>query len=132
MILSISDIKRSKKEIEKIVFLYLAGTVFCAVFGAVYECFSHEVFSYYMLYAFGIPLLGGAMPLYSVQYFQRKIPGSRARLFQYFGIATLTVGCIFQGALEIYGTTNRLTVLYMIVGSAFLFIGGLMYLLQKN
>lgn len=28
MILSISDIKRSKKEIEKIVFLYLAGTVF--------------------------------------------------------------------------------------------------------
>ena len=30
-----------------------------ALFGAVYELFSHSVFSYYMLYAFMIPLVGG-------------------------------------------------------------------------
>ena len=55
MILSISDIKKSRKEIEKLVFTYLLVTIACAILGAVYESFSHGVYSYYMLYAFMIP-----------------------------------------------------------------------------
>ena len=41
---------------------YVAVALFCALFGAVYEIFSHEVYSYPMIYAFAIPLAGGALP----------------------------------------------------------------------
>ena len=51
MTLSISDIKKSGKEVETIIYIYLLVTILCAAFGAVYELFSHGVFSYYMLYA---------------------------------------------------------------------------------
>ena len=34
--------------------------IFIAVFGAIYEKFSHEVYSYYMIYAFMIPLCLGS------------------------------------------------------------------------
>lgn len=132
MTLSTSDIKKSRKEIEKLVFTYLLVTLFCAAFGAVYEWFSHEVYSYYMLYAFMIPLLGGILPFYCMLHFQIRIPGRTARRLHHFGISTLTVGCIFWGVLEIYGTTNRLAIVYFIVGGMFLFLGDLMYLLQKK
>lgn len=132
MTLSTSDIKKSRREMEKIVFAYLLATIFCAAFGAVYEWFSHGVFSYYMLYAFLIPLLGGVIPFYYLLYFQGKIPGHTARRFQHFGVSTLTVGCILCGVLEIYGTTNRLTIVYFIIGGIFVLLGNFMYLLQKN
>ena len=41
---------------------YLTASVFCALFGAVYELFSHGVYSYWMIYAFAFPLLLGAIP----------------------------------------------------------------------
>lgn len=132
MILSASGIERSGKEIEKLVFTYLIVTLLCAGFGAVYEFFSHGVYSYYMLYAFMIPFLGGTVYFYCILYFRSKIPRSIARRFQHFGILTLTVGCMVCGMLEIYGTTNHLVNIYFIVGGIFLVIGNFMYLLQKN
>jgi len=132
VILSASGIERSGKEIEKLVFTYLIVTLVCAGFGAVYEFFSHGVYSYYILYAFMIPFLGGTVYFYCILYFRSKIPGCIARRFQHFGILTLTVGCMVCGILEIYGTTNRLVIFYFIVGGMFLVIGNFMYLLQKN
>lgn len=132
MTLSTSDIKKSRREIEKLVFTYLLATIVCASFGAVYESFSHGVYSYYMLHAFMIPLLGGTLPFSCVLYFRNKIPRPMARRFHHFGISALTVGCIFCGVLEIYGTTNRLVIVYFTVGGMFLFLGNLMYLLQKK
>lgn len=132
MTLSTSDMKKNRRRMERIVLTYLLVTVFCAAFGAVYEWFSHGVFSYYMLYAFLIPLLGGVIPFYCLLYFRGKFPGCAACRFQHFGVSTLTVGCMFCGVLEIYGTTNRLTILYFIVGGIFVLLGNLMYLLQKN
>ncbi len=126
------DIKKSRKKMEKTVFIYLLVTIFCAGFGAVYEWFSHGVFSYYMLYAFMVPLLGGAVPFYCLLYFRRRIPGSVACRFHHFGISSLTVGCIFCGVLEVYGTTNWRTILYFIVGGIFLFLGNFIYLIQKK
>lgn len=132
MILSVSGTERSGKEIEKLVFTYLIVTLVCAIFGAVYEFFSHGVYSYYMLYAFMIPFLGGTVYFYGILYFRSKIPGCIARRFQHFGILTLTVGCVVCGILEIYGTTNHLVKIYFIVGEMSLAIGNFMYLLQKN
>ena len=127
-----SDIKKSRKEIEKLVFNYLIATMVCAGFGAVYEVFSHGVYSYYMLYAFMIPFLGGVVYFYCILYFRSKTPECIARRFQHFGISTLTVGFILCGVLEIYGTSNCLVIFYFIVGGMFLVSGNIMYLLQKE
>lgn len=66
---------------------------------------------------------------YCFLYFRSGIPGRMACRFQHFGIAALTVGCMINGVLEIYGTTNRLVSVYFIVGGGFLLVGNLMNLL---
>ena len=61
--MSTSDINRMKKT-AKTGFVYLFISLLCILFGAVYEYYSHEVYSYFMLYAFVIPLAGGALPFF--------------------------------------------------------------------
>ncbi|MEE0026414.1 MAG: hypothetical protein U0J70_02405, partial [Atopobiaceae bacterium] len=41
---------------------FVVVSLACALLGAVYELFSHEVYSYYMIYAFVLPLALGALP----------------------------------------------------------------------
>ena len=62
MTLSISDTNKRWAQIAKTGFIYLLLALVLALFGAVYEVFSHGVYSYYMLYAFAFPLAGGALP----------------------------------------------------------------------
>lgn len=95
---------------------YLGCSLFLALFGAVYEVYSHEVYSYFMLYAFAIPLAGGALPAFLYAYFGKGIPKRAAQNLYNSGIAALSVGSVFTGVLEIYGTTNRLTAVYWVVG----------------
>ena len=101
---------------------HIAGTVFLALFGAVYELFSHEVYSYFMIYAFAVPLMLGVMP-YALLLISRKVPGRAALNLWNSGIATLSVGCVFRGVLEIYGTTNSLSVIYPVSGLLLLTAG---------
>ena len=100
----------------------IAGTVFLAFFGAVYELFSHEVYSYFMIYAFAVPLMLGVMP-YALLLISRKVPGRAALNLWNSGIAALSVGCVFRGVLEIYGTTNSLSVIYPVSGLLLLTAG---------
>lgn len=65
---------------------YFTAALFCALFGAVYELFSHSVFSYYMLYAFMIPLVGGALLFFLMGYFQWKIPGKFLEAYGSLGL----------------------------------------------
>lgn len=97
-------------------FVYLAVTIFCAAFGAVYETFSYGVYSYFMLYAFAFPLCGGVLPCFLFAHTQTPLPDKTARNLYHAGIATWTIGSVIQGILEIYGTTNRLTKVYGYVG----------------
>lgn len=116
-------------------FLFLVAAIICAVFGHIYELFSHEVYSFYMIYAFLLPLVPGAfLNMVIVRSAVRKekrtrikeedaaifFPGKLTRYAWNSGIATLTVGCIFQGVLEIYGTTNKLIVVYPIAAAVLL------------
>lgn len=103
--------------------IYVGAVVLTAAFGAIYESFSHEVYSYFMLYAFAVPLVLGVIPTLCAALFARDIPlGWGARLYN-SGAAALTVGSIFEGVLEIYGTTNRLMLVYIIAGAALLLVG---------
>ena len=98
-------------------FLYLAVTMLCAGFGAVYEYFSHGVYSYYMLYAFAFPLCGGVLPCFLWAHTRLHPPGLVAQRFYHAGIATWTIGSMVQGILEIYGTSNYLTQIYWYAGT---------------
>ena len=112
---------------ERTVVVYLLVSIFCALFGAVYEHFSHEVYSYFMLYAFVFPLAGGALPFAGLAFYGKALPGRIACNLYHSGIAALTAGSLFQGVLDIYGTTNRLTLVYWIAGAVFLFLGIIAY-----
>ena len=127
---------------------YTIAALLTAAAGAVYELFSHGVYSYYMIYAFVIPLAGGTLP--SLLAARASVRGGRAFAeagegapgdglqlaatgalsggsqlaatgalssgLQLAAIATLTAGCFMKGILEIYGTTNRLMIVYAVLG----------------
>ena len=112
-----SDIDKNRRTSQRTALVYLLASIFCALFGAVYEYFSHEVYSPYMLYAFAFPLVLGCLPFLIFSYFGEALyPPLFARQLYHSGIATLTVGSIFVGVLEIYGTTNSLSVIYFAAG----------------
>lgn len=124
----ISD-KAQQSHIAKTGYVYLLISLFCVLFGAVYERFSHEVYSGYMIYAFVFPLAGGALPFMSMSLFGcRHLPGRLPLNIYNAGIATVTVGSIMEGVLEIYGTTNDLLRFYWYIGIGLVIVGILLYI----
>ena len=121
--------------------IYFFVTVFTGSFAAVYERFGHGVYSEAMLYAYGIPLLLGTGLSYYLSVgarprklsYGRQAPGlsvfsreAQVRIGANLlnsGVASLTVGAIVYGILEIYGTTGRLTVVYFYAGLPLVLIG---------
>lgn len=117
MTLYSSGIKSRRKWIRS-GFGYLLISIFFAVFGAVYEIFSHEVYSFYMIYGFMIPLTGGTLPfLWFGLFTKADYPNPSTGMFYHCGILTLAVGSIVRGILDIYGTSNGLVWFYWIAGS---------------
>ncbi len=116
-----------KHRLAKYTLAYIAVSAFCSVFGAVYEHFSYEVWSVFMIYSFTVPLMLGAFPLAVLLVSRRRLPDRTVINLQASGIAALTVGCIYKGMLEIYGTENSLSVVYWIVGGAFMLASYLAY-----
>ena len=106
----------------RIAFAYALVTGLCAAFGAIYEAFSHGVYALGMVYAFAFPLLCGVLPALFLLNQGTKFPSDAALQLWHFGISALTVGSIFSGALEIYGTSSRLTVVYWFTGGICLFL----------
>ena len=97
---------------------YLGAALLCAVFGIIYEAFSFGVYSPFMVFAFVFPLLLGAFPNLLIALFAPDLyPGTISRYVYHAGVSTLTVGSIFWGVLEIYGTTSPLENVYLILGS---------------
>ena len=110
--------KKSDEKLDKISKIYLGISAFCIVFAAIYEYFSHEVYSAFMIFAFLIQFLGGTVVFYTIKRFATStMPGELLVSLYNCGIATLTVGSIFQGVLEIYGTTNSLVNVYLVLGN---------------
>lgn len=131
MILFTSVIEVNGKKASKTSFVYLLISLFCVLFGAVYEIYSHEVYSYFMLYAFTFPLAGGTLPFSIFTLIKiKRYPNALSRNLYHFGIATLTVGSIIRGVLDIYGTTNALSEWYWRVGAAFVIAGVLVHILS--
>ena len=109
---------------SRAVLAYLAASAFCALFGAIYEAFSHGVFSVYMGFAFLIPALAGAA-VFAILQKTGFEPGATARRLWHFGAATLTVGSLFRGVIDIYGTDSPYCAVYLWAGSALLLSGAI-------
>ena len=120
--MSASPVESTQSACVRIAFRYLLVTILCAVFGAVYELFSHGVYAPGMLYAFALPLTGGALPALLLTKYDASLPCSPAQQLWHFGISALTVGSLFSGALEIYGTSSRLANVYWLAGGACLLL----------
>lgn len=106
-ILDINDLKNENKFI-------IGFSVFVLIFGIIYEMFSHGVVSYYMIFAFLIPLINF---LINIIFINSKIKVNKLskNLFS-MSICTFTFLSIIKGVLDIYGTTNNLIFVYLIVG----------------
>ena len=129
MILYSSDIEDYRRRASKTSLIYLFFTLFCVLFGAVYERYSHGVYSYDMIYAFAFPLFGGSLPFSILSILQvKRYPGQVSCNLYHSGIATLTVGSIVRGILDIYGTTNALSDYYRVVGSILVVSGIVLYI----
>ena len=115
---------------------YLAASVIVAAAGGVYEIFSHGVRSNYMIFAFMVPLLAGAVPnlLASLTGNKKRADSgsSAAAGIQLAAVATLTAGSLVNGALEIYGTTNRLMIFYPVAGLALLTAALAAYVIRER
>lgn len=109
---------------------YLIFTMFILLFGYVYELFSHNVNSYYMEYAFLIPLLG--FTIFGLLLFFKIKTNSTSRVIISLSIITFTLYSILKGVLEIYGTTNKLINIYIVLGVILLLIGVLLLIFKRK
>ncbi len=113
---------------------YLIASTLVAAAGWMYELFSHGVYSNYMIYAFMVPLVCGALPdiLAATRGCRsKKRSGSSASGLRLAAVVTLTAGSLIKGVLDIFGTTNRLLVVYPIIGLA-LAIAALIAFIWQN
>ena len=112
--MSILDIKTKTKH-------YIVGIICTLVFGFIYEQFSHEVYSYYMMYAFIIPIVGLIII---------RLLKIDSELFD-MGVVTVTIFSILKGVFEIIGITNKYIIIYLVVGLLLITISLIIKLLKK-
>lgn len=131
--MSTSDIDIHRKQALRTAFVYLLISLFCALFGGVYEVFANGVMSFRMVYAFAIPLVGGTLPFFGMGVFGAKpYPAPVLVGYHHCAIATFTVGTLLWGALDIYGTSNVLVQIYYAVGVSLIIGEVIAYTVQKR
>ena len=119
----------NKKQRLTKLFVYIGITAFIALFGAVYEQYSHNVHTFYMWFAW-IWVLGFGVIPYALMYFLpvKWVPGTLSESLYNLGVAMLTVRSIYMGVIIIYNTTgDNMALLYLVLAISSLFIGALLY-----
>lgn len=116
--MSTSDIKKKIKQ-------FLIITIITLLFSIIYEYFSFGVISKYMILAPLIPLILGVLTYLLLK--NKKVGYIESSMYSN-GVYTLLIGSILQGVLEIYGTTNKLMIIYLVVGIGLIFISLIIYI----
>ena len=124
-------------------------TVFVFVFAKIYGIFSHGVSSAFMSYAFLLPLSliflpkllnlctgnrlwNGSLETEEEEGEKKLFLSSLASFLWKSGVAVLTVGSLYKGVLDIYGTSGSFEWVYLVVGIVTLAAGGISALLAKK
>lgn len=118
------------KRIKKSIILYFFISIFLIVFDRIYAIFSHGVSSLSMNLMFLYPLIGG-VGVYNVLKYLCKEKEIKFRItFNIYntGIATLTIGSLLKGIMDIAGTSSQYIVCYRIIGVIFIIVSLLSFL----
>ena len=119
----------NKKQRLTKLFVYIGITAFIALFGAVYEQYSHNVHTFYMWFAW-IWVLGFGVIPYALMYFLpvKWVPGTLTESIYNLGVAILTVRSIYKGVIIIYNTTGDNMILgYTIISISCLLTSATLY-----
>lgn len=132
MTLFTSVTKINTKKANHLALIYCIYTIIVAVFSAIYETKSHDVYSHYMMYPFMFPLCMGIFPNALIGSFKRDVHINTISYNLWNAtISTAVCGSIFEGILIIFGTTNQLDIYFLyatcatLAGSVLFFIIGL-------
>ena len=122
--------EKNRKTVLKELILYIGITAFIALFGFVYEQFSHGVNSNYMWFAWVWVLGFGVIPYLALYFLPiKRVPGTLTECVYNLGVAVLTTRSIFLGVLQIYGKTNsKMVIVYTILAIALLVAGVALYI----
>lgn len=119
-------LRSEKRDIKRNMFIYLGVFLFVAVFGFVYEQFSHGVYSFFMAFAFLFPMVLGFAPYILLYFFNKdKLPSVFTSNSYNAGVATITVGSLFKGVLDIYGTTRDVHLYVLFISGIVLLVAGI-------
>ena len=121
-----SDKINKNNKSKKTLLLWAGSVIFCILFAAVYEYFSHGVYSNAMIFMFVYPLCLGFIPNWILL---KNGLWKTNRLYN-DGVLVLTLGSLLTGVLEIYGTESTLTTYYYPAGLALLALGMLVYIIK--
>jgi len=108
--------------------IYMFTTLLCIVFNYIYSLFSHGVSSPFMTYAFVFSLVLGVIGF--IVFGRLNLDNRIAFNLYNAGIATLTVGSILRGIIDIAGADTTYPVYYFFVGTVFVVVGGLIYFIS--
>ena len=144
---NIADKGTSQRSLKSLLPITLT-TVFVFVFTKIYGIFSHGVSSVFMSYAFLLPLSLIFLPkllnlctgnrLWNGSLDTEEEEGKKlflsslASFLWKSGVAVLTVGSLYKGVLDIYGTSGSFEWVYLVVGVLTLVSGGISALLAKK
>lgn len=113
---------------KKTAVIYLFTTLFCMALNYAYSLFGHGVSSPFMSYAFIFSLVLGFVGFILLGWLDLD---NRVAFNLYnAGIATLTVGSILRGIIDIAGADTTYPVFYFFTGTVFVVVGGLIYFYQ--
>lgn len=113
---------------KKTASIYIFTTLLCVALNYVYSLFGHGVSSLFMSYAFVFSLVLGVIGFIVLGWL--NLDNRVAFNLYNAGIATLTVGSILRGVIDIAGTDTTYPVYYFFVGAVCVAIGGLIYFYQ--
>lgn len=105
------------------IIFYTVESLLVLVIGAVYELFSHQVYSPFMYLMFMIPLMLGVLPNLAARLLDKSFITSKdAKTAYKLGILTLIFGSFLKGVLDIYGTSSVYPILYLPVAGLLLIV----------
>lgn len=108
--------------------IYVFTTLFCIAFNYIYSLFGHGVSSPFMSYAFVFSLVLGVVGFVGIG--RLNLDNRVAFNLYNAGIATLTVGSILRGIIDIAGADTTYPIYYFCVGTILVATGGLLYFYQ--
>ena len=107
---------------------YFVASLVAAGFAAIYEYFSHGVYSVFMMSLAVWPLLLGVLPSWLAGIDGMREPAPLFRTLLASGVLTLTLGSLVAGVMEIYGSTSAFTPVYWALGTAIMLVAVVAFL----